>query len=409
LLGDVFVNRSNWGSEMEIVLTWDPRWEYTPEDHSPFWASLDTVEYVAELLEATGNTVLLVKADDTLELRLREIMDAHARPLAFWLNEFMPTDSGKDTFTVSVIEKVGMMHTGPRSEALGIGLDKEATKDVFRKLGLPTPESYVVYPDDASPIHRHSHWESYAIIKPLLQGNSRGLDEFSVVQAGDVASIRERFERIRREFDEPVLVERYIGGKNAREFTVPMLISHDGRTVELPITEIDLSRIPAAQGKFRFLTHDIKDERYYLKIPAQLPPETVEGIYSDVRKIIQEIDCRDMNRVDMRGDSTGLYYIEVNVNPGKNRFSYLTTSAYSLGLDYAEIIAFIPYQAMLRYGLEPPGELEELVEPVTALLEPTALRQAISPEDSEPWGGLEAVEANGSPRAPSWEPPTCMI
>ncbi len=71
----------------------------------------------------------------------------------------------------------------------------------------------------------------------------------------------------------------------------------------------------------------------------------------------------------MRGDSTGLYYIEVNVNPGKNRISYLPTSAYSLGLDYSEIVGFIPHQAMLRYGLEPPRKLEELVEPVMAMFD----------------------------------------
>lgn len=116
-------------------------------------------------------------------------------------------------------------------------------------------------------------------------------------------------------------------------------------------------------------SHDIKDEKYYLKIPAGLPPETIRRIYSDVGRIIKEIGCRDMTRVDMRGDSTGLYYIEVNVNPGKNRFSYLTTAAYSLGLDYPGIIAFIPYQAMLKYRLEPPRELEELVNPVMALFD----------------------------------------
>jgi len=148
-----------------------------------------------------------------------------------------------------------------------------------------------------------------------------------------------------------------------------MLISHDGRIAELPITEIDLSQLPVAQGRFRFLTHDIKDEKYYLKIPADLPPEIIRRTHSDVGRIIEEIGCRDMTRVDMRGDSTGLYYIEVNVNPGKNRFSYLTTAAYSLGLDYPEIIAFMPYQAMLKYGLEPPRELEELVKPVMALFD----------------------------------------
>jgi D-alanine-D-alanine ligase-like ATP-grasp enzyme len=51
----------------------------------------------------------------------------------------MPTDSGKEIFTVKLIEEVGLRHTGPSSDALAIGLDKEATKNVFRKLGLPTP------------------------------------------------------------------------------------------------------------------------------------------------------------------------------------------------------------------------------------------------------------------------------
>lgn len=354
---------------MEIVLTYDPRWEYTPEDHAPFWASLDTVEYVAGLLEQTGNTVLLTKADDTFEFRLRDIMHKRSESLVFWLNEFMPTDSGKDVFTVSVIEKVGMLHTGPGSKALGIGLNKEATKEMFRELGLPTPESYVAYVNEYSPIYQHDHWENYVIVKPLLQGNSRGMDEFSVACADDSESIRQKVERIHDEFDEPALVERFVGGESAREFTVPMLISHDGGTAELPLTEIDLSTIPTAQGKFRFLTHDIKDEKYYLKIPADLPSETIRRIHSEVGRIVEAIGCRDMTRVDMRGDSTGLYYIEVNVNPEKNRFSYLTTSAYSLGLDYPEIVAFIPHQAMLRYGLEPPRELEELAKPVIALFD----------------------------------------
>jgi D-alanine-D-alanine ligase-like ATP-grasp enzyme len=316
---------------MLVVLTYDPRWEYTPEDQTPLWASLDTVEYVTRLLEETGNTVLPVKADNTLEFRL-----------------------------------------GPGPEARAIVRNKEATKDVFRKLGLPTPESYVVYPGDYSPIYQNGHWESNVIIKPLLQGNSRGIDEFSVVRANDFQSIIERVGRLHREFDEPVLVERYIGGKKAKEFTVPVLISFDGRTAELPIVEIDLSQIPVAQGRFRFLTHGTKHKGHYRKIPAELPPEIIRRIHSDVGRIVKEIGCRTVARVDMRGDSTGLYYIEVNNNPGKHKSKFrssLTASAYSLGLDYPEIVASIPYQAMLRYGLEPPRKLEELVKPVMALFD----------------------------------------
>ena len=241
---------------------------------------------------------------------------------------------------------------------------------------MPTPESYVVHPGDCAPIYKNGHWDGHTIIKPLLQGTSKGIDELSVVRADDLGSIRKRVERIHREFDEPALVERYIGGEKAKEFTVPVLIFHDGRIAELPIAEIDLCRIPAAQREFRFLTRDLKgrDEDYYrkvLKIPAELPAEITARIYSDVRRMVKEIGCRDMTRVDMRGDSTGLYYIEVNLNPSKSRFhNSLTLSAYSLGLDYPEIIAFIPYQAMLRYGMKPPRKLGELAKPVVALSEP---------------------------------------
>ena len=360
---------------MVIVLTYDPSWLYTPKDHISCWESLDTVDYVTELLEETGNTILPVKTDNTFEFRLKEIMNKHTDPLVFWLNEFMPIDSIKKLttarpFTVSVIEKVGMIHTGPGSKALSIGLDKQATKDVFKKLGLPSPESYVVYPGNYSPINQYGHWDGFVIIKPLLHGDSIGIDEFSVVRVDDFGSIKERVERLHHEFGEPVLVERYIEREDTREFTVPILISHDGRVAKLPIIEINLSQISLSQGKFRLLTHAIKEQEYSLKIPAELIPEITTRIYSDVEKVIKVIGCRDMARVDLRYDSTGLYYIEVNVNPGKDRVSsYLTASANYLGLDYRGIIAFIPYQAMLRYGLEPSRELKELVKPVLALFD----------------------------------------
>lgn len=360
---------------MKIVLTFDPSWEHTSKNHISCWECLDTVEYVTGLLEETCNTVLPVITDDMFEFRLKEIMNEHAESLVFWLNEFMPTDPNDNLttarpFTVRVLEKVGMMHTGPGSEALGIGLDKRATKDVFKRLGLPTPESYVVYPGNYSPIHQSDHWDGFVIVKPLLHGDSIGIDEFSVISAIDFGSIKEKSEQLHHEFDEPVLVERFIEGDNIREFTVPILISYDGRIAKLPIIEIDLARIALAQGRFGLLTHAIKEQEYSLKIPAELPPEITNRIYSDVGKIIRAIGCKDMVRVDLRYDSTDLYYIEVNVNPGKDRFSsYLTASTNSIGIDYPGIIAFIPYQAMLRYGMESPLELEKLVKPVMALFD----------------------------------------
>jgi len=119
---------------MNIVLTFCPRWEYRINCHTPFWVSLDTVDYIAGLLDDTGNRTLLIRADDNLELNLREIKREYPGALVFWLNEFRPYDSGVDVFTVRDVEKVGMMFTGPCSETLEMGLNKESTKTVFRRL-----------------------------------------------------------------------------------------------------------------------------------------------------------------------------------------------------------------------------------------------------------------------------------
>jgi D-alanine-D-alanine ligase-like ATP-grasp enzyme len=364
---------------MNIVLTYDPRWEYKPENITPYWASLDTVDYIVGLLEDLGYNTLLVRADDGFEYNLREIKNSHPNSLVFWLNEFMPTIYKVDRFTVSIIEKVGMMHTGTCSAVLGVGLDKEATKNVFRKLGLSTPESVVVYPGDYSPIFQGVYWDDFVIIKPLLQGGSNGIDQFSVLYAKDTDLIRAKVEEIHFRFNEPALIEKYIGGNDVREFSVPILISNTGKIAELPIIEIDLGQISGLNGKYQFLTQAFKQEKRansktinekgYLKIPADLPLETLRRIYSDVGRIVKEIGCKDMIRTDIRADSTGLYYLEVNVNPGKNKFSYLLMSAYFLGLDYSQIIGFIPYQALLRYGLEPSRKLKQLVKPVKDLFE----------------------------------------
>jgi len=238
---------------------------------------------------------------------------------------------------------------------------------------LPTPESYVVYPDDFSTIHTSNSWMGHALVKPLLQGCSRGLDECSVVQADDFKSIHNKVDRIHQEFNEPALVERYVGGTDAKEYTAPALIAFDGRIMLLPITEIELSKVPIVQEEFRFLTGSLKEneERNYLKIPGDLSYKACDRIRSDVRKIIKAIGCRDMTRIDMRCDSTGLYYIEVNVNPRKDRYAYLILAAYSLGFTYEQIIAYIPYQAILKYEFEPPKRLEELVYPMMTLFWPS--------------------------------------
>ena len=128
--------------------------------------------------------------------------------------------------------------------------------------------------------------------------------------------------------------------------------------------------IPLTQNRFKYLTFDIKYKGQFQKIPADLSQETINRIYNDSRKIVTKIGCRDFARVDIRMDSAWIYYLEVNLYPDMSQDNNsLTMSAYSLGLKYPELIAFIPYQAMLKYGLKPPRRLGALTKPVMGLFE----------------------------------------
>jgi D-alanine-D-alanine ligase len=173
-----------------------------------------------------------------------------------------------------------------------------------------------------------------------------------------------------------------------KELSAPVLISNAGDVYALPILELDLNKVSNPPGSYNFLTQSFKEQnrakclkvedKIYLKVPAVLNQEMIDRINPDVATIVNAVGCRDMARVDIRWDSSGLYYIELNVNPGKNKFSYLMMAGYSLGLSYAEMISFIPYQALLRYGIQPTKQLERLVAPVTSLFEKEIVVNTIS-------------------------------
>ncbi len=347
---------------MDILLTYDPNWKFTPKDQTPFWPSLDTVNFVKKMLTETGNNIITLKTNQKFKTKLREFHQKNHDVLVFWLNEFLPPYF-KEKFVVEILEHEGMYHTGPKSKALSTGLDKEASKKIFRELNLLTPASYTVSSDYS--VIKENRQAGFVIIKPLLQGNSRGMDETSVVDGNDFEAIEGKVKQIQEQYNEAVLVEEYISGENVREFSIPLLISHTGKIAKLPIVEIDFEKIPKRQ--FKFLDHSIKDEIYYLIIPANIEDDLVKELYSDAERISAEIGCRDMTRLDLRANEEGNYWIEINVNCGKNRFSYLSEAFYTLGFNYKQLIGLIPYQGMLTYGLEPPKQLEELITPVMQL------------------------------------------
>ena len=357
---------------MKTVVSYDPSWKATAIGRIPGWDSLNTVEQVCSFLSNTDCDFMLFPADEELELKIKKLQNRNDI-LLFWLNEFMPTGISKYRFTVELAENYHIPHTGANSEALHVGLDKVLTKNIFRDLGILTPCSYTCFPGNISAVSENLSEHGSVIVKPLLQGGSRGIFQDSVVPANDESEISRLVRRIWYEFEEPALVESYIGGDNPREFSVPILISPTAcHYYKLPIVEMNLSIIQMTD--YKILSQEIKEgnipeqEMNYfgllLSIPASLETAKRDYLYTRIASVSKILKCQDVVRADVREEDGRFYFLEVNVTPDRSRLTTIYTSFSNLGYSQSQLYLLAPFQAMVRYGMTPPKKLTEHIQPV---------------------------------------------
>jgi D-alanine-D-alanine ligase len=195
-----------------------------------------------------------------------------------------------------------------------------------------------------------------AIVKPLFEGSSKGIKNNSVVRTqGD---LYERVAEINRLYDQPAIVERFIGG---REFTVGVLGNYPDLEV-LPIVEIDHTQLPAGatpiysyEAKWIWDTPAKPLEIFHC--PADIPMELRLRIEHLVTRTISALRVRDWCRIDVRCDDAGVPNIlEVNPIPGAlpnpEDNSCLPKAARTAGYSYSGLIHRVVDEACGRYGLK---------------------------------------------------------
>lgn len=349
----------------KIALTYGFDWKKTTTGQKKdIWRTLDTVMTIKKSLTKMSYDVDTIKVDDTFEQQLIKIKEKNPDTLIYWLNEFVNPKFTRspDNFTVNIIEHVGLPHTGPSSKTLALGLNKFQTKQLFTELGIKTPDSYIVNFDNLNSIYEYS-WDFPVIVKPLLHGDSLGINKKSVVNGDDYQEISSLVTAIHRKFKEPAIVEQYIGGETVRELTLSVLIDHQGGILNLPFVEIDFTKISFDQ-KFKFLHHTLKKEIMPIKILSALSNNYTINICRECNEIIKKMNCVDFARLDVRINESDRFYIEVNAFPAKNKGSYIARAAHTLGIKNKELFGFSLYNTLLKYDLTVTSQLKHLVEPI---------------------------------------------
>ncbi|WP_339616416.1 D-alanine--D-alanine ligase [uncultured Gilvimarinus sp.] len=228
---------------------------------------------------------------------------------------------GEDGRIQAVLEYLDIPYTGSDVQASAIGMDKLRTKQLWRGIGVATPDFLVLNKDcDWSDVLASLGGE--VMVKPAHEGSSIGMARVSHVaelQAAYAAAAK---------FDAVVIAECLIRGE---EYTVAVLGERALPAIKL---ETDHS----------FYDYDAKylaDDTRYL-CPCGLDAAVEQELQAQALQAFRSIGCRGWGRVDVMRDGAGKFQmLEVNTVPGMTDHSLVPMAAKAAGLGFSELILAI--------------------------------------------------------------------
>jgi D-alanine-D-alanine ligase len=308
----------------------------------------ETIHHVKNGIEKAGWEYLQIEADESCYENLRKL-----RPdIVFNRSEGIRGES-RESQIPAFCEMLGIPYVGSGIMANAIGLDKPTTKMILEYHGLKTAPFQVLNKVDDK-LRKGLRYP--LILKPSHEGSSIGINWDNVVH--DEKALRKKLVEMLETYRQPVLVEKYIDG---REFSVGFVGNYrDGEEpVVLPILEIDFSGFPEELG--RVLGQKAKsvfDDSSNYKCPAKIDEGLRKRIEEHAKASYRALNCLDWARMDYRLDTGGeLYFLEVNTLPGidydveRDELSFYPMMWYALGKKFPDMVREVISAALRRYGL----------------------------------------------------------
>lgn len=324
---------------LHIALCYDLKSDYlaagfSPEDVMEFDEE-ETVAALAEGLRGHGHTVERVGRG----VELAKLLAAGRRwDLVFNVAEGVRGRS-REAQVPAVCELFDQPYTFSDPLTCALTLDKPLTKRLVRDSGLPTPPFAVVErPEEAGEVSLPPP----LFVKPAAEGSSKGVNERSRVETCE--ELPEACAELLRTFRQPVLVERYLPG---REMTVGIV----GNGEEAQVMGVMEVLHVAGNGDYTALHKKEWETRIRYRLldgepVAERAREVALGAY-------HALSCRDVARVDLRCDDSGEpCFLEVNPLPGLHpTYSDLPILSRLAGIPYPELLGRIVEVSARRWGL----------------------------------------------------------
>ena len=225
---------------------------------------------------------------------------------------------GEDGTIQGALELMRIRYTGSGVMASAVGMDKWRTKLLWRSVGLPIPEFFIL--DETSDFAAvEAQLGLPLFVKPASEGSSIGVTK--VRQAGELHAAYVEAAK----HDPLVIAEKGVLGG---EYTASILGDE-----ALPIIKIE-----PATDFYDYEAKYFRDDTAY-RCPSGLPEAQEQAIRAQALEAFRVLGCRGWGRVDFLMDEAGnAYMLEVNTSPGMTDHSLVPMAARVAGISYEALV-----------------------------------------------------------------------
>ena len=274
--------------------------------------SLSSGRECATALRDAGYDVVEVDAGPDVAARLIEIApDAVFNALhGRW---------GEDGAVQGILEWLQIPYTHSGILASALTLDKQRTKDVYRKVGLPVVDSVLASADDVRKAHV---MPPPYVVKPYNEGSSVGI----YIVAEDANGPPQ----LADDMPAQVMVEAFAPG---RELTTTVMGDR-----ALTVTDI------ITEGWYDYHAKYAPGGSRHV-LPADIPQDIFDACMDYAVRAHDALGCRGISRTDFRWDETrgldGLILLETNTQPGMTPTSLTPEQAAHVGITFPQLCGWM--------------------------------------------------------------------
>ncbi len=238
---------------------------------------------------------------------------------------------GEDGCIQGTLELLGIEYTGCGVFSSATCINKEYTKTVLRKFGLPLIKS--VFVKKGGNVKEAVKDLKYPLmLKPVCEGSSIGM--YKVNKPEELEELYNKS----AECNQDILIEEFIVGVCA---TVGVL-ENNGKTFATEILEL--------RPKNEWYDYEAKYTKGMTEfiLPAELSDEMTKSVKEKAIEAYKACECAGVSRVDFLISDGIPYILEINTSPGMTDTSDLPAQAAVMGITYDDLVLMILNNAGLN-------------------------------------------------------------